>query len=768
MKLLKRTALVLASFLLILTLGIYLFLRQSLAPMDGELKLAGLSQKVTVTRDSFGIPHIKAANKMDALRALGFVMASERLFQMELARRLTHGRLSEIFGPLALPSDKLYRSLMLQRTTKRMIAHLKKEKLFDEKTWQEMEAYYDGINQYVRTQPLPYEFTLLNIPREEFSPLDAYVMTGHMAYLFGIALKADPLMTELAKKLSQEKFNPLRTDILKQDYKITRASRAQFNAMNIDFFNAPFFEGSNAWLLAPARSSSGKSLFANDPHIGFSNPSIWVEAHISTPEFELYGHYLPLVPFAVLGHSRHHAWGFTMSVVDDMDLFRETINLENKTVLFKGKPQPYLEWSEVIKVKGEPDVVLKMIETPHGPLMDHALEIPSLSLKWAFHSLSNDVLRTLREIGESRKIKDFEIALKRVTAPGLNVMYADPQNIAWWMIGDITIKKNPNSDLILDGASGADEFVSVLPWEARPHSVNPPSGVIVTANSRPASFPQEVRGDWQPDDRFETLSKILSEKQVWSADELKKLQTLNFNQNTEVIHKILLAELTLSPQEQKEHQEVINTFKGWNFHSETDSVGAATFHLWNSHIMNLVLKDFTIQEKETYLPTAAPWTSYKKILFDPKSPWFDGKTRSEIVTAGFRNMMTEHPRIPEWGKLHTVEYMHPLGRMKPLDKIFNVGPYPAPGAYNEINNNKNWAFGWKDFKVTAGPSTRRIIDLAHPAKSWGINPIGISGHLLSPFREDQVPLFLKGEYREQWMDEKDIQAAKSHELILNP
>ncbi|KYG63240.1 penicillin acylase [Bdellovibrio bacteriovorus] len=738
--------------------------------MDGELKLEGLSQKVMVTRDAHGIPHIKAESKLDALRALGFVMASERLFQMELSRRLTQGRLSEIFGNVALPSDKLYRSLMLRRSAERIVQHLKDTHQFDEQIWKEMEAYFDGINQYVRTQKPPYEFALLGMKPEEFVPMDAYILAGHMSYVFGIALKADPLMTELSKKLSPEKFQALRADMLNHDAKTTAKvnARVETALAQIDFLNLPHFEGSNSWLIAPFRSASGKSIFANDPHIGFSNPSIWVEAHIQTPEFELYGHYLPLIPFAVLGHTRHHAWGFTMSVVDDMDLYHETLDLKNKTVVFKGKPQAYEEWQEIIKVKNEPDVVLDMIETPHGPVMNHSLETKDLSLKWAFHSKTNDLIQTVRNMAEAKTMAEFEKPLQRVTAPGLNVMYADAENIAWWMIGDIALKKNPNSDLILDGASGNDEYIKVLPWKEHPHQVNPASGVIITANSRPDSFPAGIRGDWQPEDRFQTITKLLAEKQIWSAEEFKKIQSLNFNSNAASIRGILLEELKLNAEEQEEYKDVISAFKSWDLHSNIDSQGAAIFHLWCASAMRVILKDLTQAERDIYLMGAAPWTAFKRILFNADSAWFEEINRSQTVTQAFRDMMAQFPRIPVWGELHTIEFYHPLGRMKPLDKIFNVGPYPAPGAYNEINNNKYWSFAGADFKVTAGASTRRIIDMAHPEKSFGVNPIGISGHILSPFRADQVQLFLKGEYRDQLMDDKDIQNAKTHELVLTP
>lgn len=766
MKILKRSLLAFVLLLCVASIGIYFFLRSTLAPMDGSLKIQNLSHPAQVTRDTYGIPHIRAENKMDALRALGFIQASERLFQMELARRMTHGELSEVFGEPAIKSDKLYRSLMLKRSMERMLAAEKAQGRFDEKLWAEMEAYFDGINQYAATQPLPYEMQILGMKPRPFTPLDAYIMTGHMAYNFGIALKADPLMTQIAGKLSHGQFQVLRNDPLKAPLKLADNSFFRPYELLTEGLFAPSFDGSNAWLVGPERSQSGKSIFANDPHIGFSSPAVWFEAHIQTPEFEIYGHYLPLVPFAVLGHNRHHAWGFTMSLADDMDLYRETLDRDKKTVLFKGKPAPYQEWNEVIKVKDQHDLVLNMIETAHGPIMDEFLTEKNLALKWAFHKIENNPMKSLREMGEAKDIAAFEKALQYATAPGLNVMYADAENIAWWVFGDIAVKKNPNSDMLLDGSSGADEYERVLPWKEKPHSVNPASGIIVTANSRPPELNENIRGDWQSDDRYQTISRALAEKDQWSAEEFKALQTDNFNyQNRNILDK-LLQHIQLNEADNDKYRKQLEALKAWNLRSDINSKEASLFHQWNNENILLMLNGFDEETRAAYLNTPYAWVFYERAILNPTSAWWTQRKYTDTISQGFVAAAEKLSDNPTWGALHTIEYKHPMGRNFPLDKIFNLGPYPMPGAYNDINNNKMRSMGG-DFKVVAGPSTRRIIDFANPQKSWGINPIGNSGHILSPFYKDQVQMFLDGKYRPQLMDEKDIAAAKTHELTLH-
>lgn len=764
---LKRRWLVFLTFLAVLSFGLYLFLRSSLAPLDGSLNLNSLSHPVLVTRDTYGIPHIQAKSKTDALRALGFVNASERLFQMEMARRMTQGELSEIFGEVALTSDKLYRSLMLKRSVERMLELEKAEGRFDDRLWAEMEAYCDGINQFIAKRALPYELQLLKVTPRPFTPWDAYILVGHMAYSFGIAIKADPLMTELSQRLSNPQLQSLRNDPLAFARSTSQTALWKPFHLETEGLVTPSFEGSNAWLIGPHRSQSGRSLFANDPHIGFSAPSVWAEAHITTPEFELYGHYLPSVPFAVLGHNRHHAWGFTMSLADDMDLYREVLDREKGTVLFNRKPVPYLEWTEIIKVKNQPDVTLKMIETPHGPLMDEVLSEKGLALKWAFHRPLNNPLKSLHQMAEAKDMSDFEKTLQHGTAPGLNVMYADAKNIAWWIFGDVAKKRNPHSDMILDGSTGRDEYEKILSWQEKPHLVNPPSGVIVSANSRPEGLDRTIRGDWQADDRFQTITKALSEKDLWRAEDFKDLQTENYNMQNRFLLEKLLDHLELTEAEHRQFAGQIQTLKKWNLRSELNSTEAALFHQWNNENILLLLKDLDEASRNSYLETPYAWVFYKRTLFDPKSPWWRGKNASELISTGFKLAIAKLEDNPMWGELHKIEYRHPLGRSFPLNMILNLGPYPIPGAYNDINNNKMRALGG-DFKVIAGPSTRRIIDFATPQTSWGINPIGVSGHILSPFYKDQVNLFLEGKYRPQLMDKRDIQRAKTHELTLKP
>lgn len=777
--------------------GIY-FVKGSLAPMDGELRLKNLSSTVTVTRDKYGIPHISAKTTNDAYRALGFVMASERLFQMEMQRRVANGELSELFGPKMLDTDKLFRTLGLRHSMAQMIDKKIQNKTLDTKMWGELEAFYDGVNQYQFTQKLPIEFSLLGIKPRVFSALDGYAFIGLMSFSFGVATSGEPLMTKLQARIGAELTDELRNELAPVDVnKVKKNNESAIKNKRVVEGESRYpvskilanleqgftlFEGSNGWIVSGKRSASGFPILANDPHISYSHPGVWFEAHIKAGDYETYGHFLSVLPFPVLSHNLERAWGLTMSLVDDMDLYREKLNPKYKSYQFKDKQIAYRERLEVINIKGEKPVEILILSTQHGPIMDEVFTHPddkSLALKWAFHSIDNDPLYALYKMGRAKNMQEFKAGVALGKAPGLNVLYADKSNIAWWMFGEVA-KKSSNlaTDFILDGSSGHDEYIGVLSFEEKPHAENPASGIIISANSRPSGtpkLPEELRGDWQPDDRYKTIESILSQKQNWSAEEFKEIQTLSLNMENKLILGELLKSLEFENLWQKERAKAyLEILKEWDFVSDVSAVAPSIYYSWCREITKILLKDLSKEEFETYVKLPNNWNFFKRVVLNSNSIWWQKFDRRKVFADAFNNtidslrqQLGEDSSNWAWGHLHTIEFVHPIGKQKPFDIIFNIGKIGMSGASQEINNQK--PSGYADgFKIKAGPSTRRIIDYKNPAVAWGILPVGNSGHLLSPFYKDQLELFSKGHYREEWLSENDIQTHKTHELKLVP
>lgn len=796
-----RLWILLFSFLImaVFLYGFY-FIRSTLPPLDGEIALKNLSGKVHVVRDQYGIPHISADKTADAFRALGYVVASERLFQMEMERRMASGELAEVFGEKALASDKLFRTLGIRSVMRQMIQQKKDHHTFDPEMEREMEAFYDGVNQFQDTGRLPLEFSLLGLRPRPFSALDGYAFIGLMSFSFGVATSEEPLLTKLRARLGAELTNDLRNELtpyeVKQIDKDKTAKEkskrvvetetdgrypvSQIISMLEEGF--PLFEGSNGWLLSGKRSQSGFPILSNDPHIAYSHPGVWFEAHIKTSDYESYGHFLSILPFPILAHNRERGWGLTMSLIDDMDIYREKIDPKFKSYEFKGKSYAYRERLEVIKVKKAKNHEMVVIETQHGPLLDEIFKNPedkSLSLKWAFRSPLNDPLSALYKMGRAKNMDEFKSAVSLGIAPGLNVLYADKKNIGWWIFGEIAKKsQHAPTDFILDGTSGLDEYNGVLSFNEKPHLENPASGVIVSANARPVGTPvtpDDLRGDWQPDDRYKSLTALLNQKEIWSVDELKEIQTLNLNLENKLILSELLEGVDFQNLWKKERgQAYLLVLKKWDYVSDKDAIAPTLYYTWCREIVKILLRDLSKEEFETFSKLPNNWNFFKRVVLNRNSVWWKKFDRKKTFTEGFNNSIEslrqelgEDSRGWAWGHLHSLEFVHPMGRLKPLNKIFNIGPVEIGGSANEINNQKPAGFT-DGFHVKAGPSTRRIIDFAHPESALGILPTGNSGHLFSPYYRDQLPLFVAGKYREEWLDEKQIEAHKQHSLDFIP
>lgn len=750
--------------------------------MSGESRLVGLSTPVQVVRDQNGIVHIEAKNNKDAFRALGYVVASERLFQMEISRRLAQGELAEVAGKKALSSDKLFRTLGLKREAQKTIENKIAQKAFDPEMLEEANAFYEGVNQFIATGPMPIEFLMMGITPKPFSMVDGLSFVGLMGFSFGISIMTEPLLTTLSTRIGGDLTEDLRNEkipaavsrVVDVDHQISLKTLGVIAELEKGF---PLFEGSNGWVLSAQRTASGFPMLANDPHISYSHPGIWFEAHIKTPNFETYGHFLPLIPFPILGHDRQKAWGLTMSLTDDMDLYRESISETKKTYRFKNQDLPLQVQEEVIKVKNDADFKMTVYKTHHGPVLDHAFsettQEKSLALQWAFYNEKNDPFTSVFKMGRAKTMEEFKLAVATGKAPGLNILYADKKNIGWWMYGEVW-KKRPGikTDFILDGESGQDEILGTLSFEEKPHSENPSSGVIVSANTRPADYPKYLRGDWQPDDRQKTLEKIIAQKEKWSVEETMELQSLNMNFDNKILLETLLGQTVFTPAEKERYQKHLEILSNWDLTSDIQSSAPSLYYTWSREIQKTLLKDLSEEEREIFAKVPNGWIFFKRVILEEDSPWWRKFERSKVFKDTFiatvellEKRFGKDVNDWRWGKLHTLEFIHPIGRVKPFNYLFNLGPYETPGATQEVNNQKVSTYN-DDFPVRAGPSTRRIIDFARPEKAWGILPTGNSGHLLSPFYSNQVQRFLAGKYREELMDltEKEI----SYKMILNP
>lgn len=797
----KRVFTVLALLIVVLLAGVGGYVYSKQPTRQGQVELRNLQGSVTVRYDERGVPHIRAENESDLYRALGYVHAQDRLFQMEAMRRLARGELAEVLGPKLLDTDKLFRSLRIRERAARYVASLDKQS----PAWKALQAYLDGINQYQDSHVAPIEFDVLGIPKRPFTAEDSISVAGYMAYSFAAAFRTEPLLTYVRDQLGADYLNVFDLDwqpkgVLAKGHANKTPTLAAGDWQDLNALarlseqalienGLPQFEGSNAWVIAGSRSQSGKPLLAGDPHIRFSVPSVWYEAQLSAPGFELYGHHQALVPFAFLGHNLDFGWSLTMFQNDDLDLIAEKVNPDNPNqVWYHGQWTDLVSTQQQIAVKGQAPVTLTLRQSPHGPIVNDALGTAAgktpIAMWWAFLETPNPILEGFYQLNRADTLAKARAAATKVQAPGLNIVYANAKgDIAWW--ASALLPKRPagvKPEFILDGSSNQADKDGYYPFSANPQEENPARGYIVSANFQPLSpTGMEIPGYYNLADRGQQLNRQLSDKSVkWSNEANQKLQlgtTTGYGPRTLAPLLPVLREVVSDPAQLK----LVEQLAQWQGDYPLDSVNATVFNQFLYDLADAAMRDELGNDFfETLLSTRVIDAALPRLAANADSPWWDNRntpdkeTRADIVKAAWQASMThlkqtlgDNTSDWQWGTAHTLTHGHPLGQQKPLDHIFNVGPFAAPGSH-EVPNNLSAKLGPAPWPVTYGPSTRRLVDFADPAHSLTINPVGQSGVPFDSHYDDQAEEYVEGMYVQAHFSEEEVTANTRSTLKLLP
>jgi len=791
---------VFALFFALLVVGVgggYWYISTKIPQRSGELRLKHLAAPVSVRYDERGVPHIRASSEADLYRALGYVHAQDRLFQMEMVRRLANGELAEILGPKLLSVDKLFRTLRLREHAVKLAAELD----LQSPAVKTLNAYLDGINQFQSSHPAPMEFDLLGITKRPFTAQDTLAVSGYLAYSFAAAFKTEPVMTFVRNELGEEylrifdiEWNP--QGVLSKapiaaaqpDWQaLSQIALASSQAQELA--GVPLFEGSNAWVVSGQRSSSGKPLLAGDPHIGFSIPSVWYEAHLSSPGFELYGNFQALTPSALLGHNLQFGWTLTMFQNDDIDLVTETVNPKNPNqVWFQGQWVELETTQEVIKVKGAKPVTLTLQRSAHGPIITDAFKTTlgdaPVAMWWAFLETENPILQAFYELNRADTLGKVREAVSKIHAPGLNVLWASASgDIGWWAAARLPIRPpGVNPTFILDGSEPESDKLGFYRFSDNPQEENPPRGYIVSANQQPRSTSGlPVPGYYNLYDRAQAFEDRLANDSIqWNA---LNTQSLQLSTQTAYYWRVLepllpvLSEVVRDPLE----RSVFDSLTLWDGQYTPLNIPPTVFSQFLYQLAKATLSDELggVQFK-TLLGTRALDLALPRLAADENSPWWDDartekiETRKDIMRIAWRATVAHlkqalgtSPNDWGWGVAHTLTHVHPMAAQAPFDWLLNVGPFAAPGGH-EVPNNLSSDIGPAPWRVNYGPSTRRVIDFADAAQARGINPVGQSGVPFDAHYNDQAAAYVVGGYMQQYLNEKDIASIALSTLTLKP
>ncbi|TDE55569.1 penicillin acylase family protein [Flavobacterium sp. GT3P67] len=793
MKKFKTVLLVLLSLVAVLAVALIIYGFYLKPKYEGELQLKKIQKETTVYFDEFGVPHIYATNSKDAMMALGYVHAQDRLWQMELMRRIAPGRLSEIFGSVALKNDKFFAGLGIQEASAKAIAVLDK----NSPSYQLTIAYLDGINQYLEEGTTPIEFSLIGVKKEKFTIKDVYNIFGYMSFNFAMAQKSDPLLTDIRNKYGMEYLKDFGIDGSFNTTQIKNAKETpqEYSAISksvallLDQSPVSPFIGSNSWVIAPKKTKNGKVIFANDPHIGFSQPGTWYEAHLVTPDFELYGCYLAGTPYPLLGHNREYAYGLTMFENDDIDLYQEENN-PNDANAYKIPSgfSAYEVRKKIIKVKDSTDVVLNVKITRHGPivndLIDGLQQDKPVAMSWIYTQQPIQILEAVYELSHAKSKADFQKGVGLIAAPGLNIMYGDAKgNVAWWATGKL-YKHNAgvNPNFILNGASGKDDIKEYLDFSKNPSAVNPKWNYVYSANNQPEPIDGFLYpGYYLPEDRAKRIMQLLSPKSNWDKTAVGEMIFDNTSSVAPEVVKQLISEVNQKSLSENE-KEALTVLKEWKGSNNLADVAPTIYNKWIfNYLKNTFEDELGAVNFKQFLDTHIMKQIIAKQIKNQESLWWDNistknvkETRSNIISKSFKESIVALEKqlgtsVSDWtwNKVHTVEHQHPLGKVAALRRIFNVGPFEVSGSTEVINN---LFFDFTDdgnYIVKGGPSTRRIIDFSDIENSWSILPTGQSGNPLSAHYSDQAELYNSGKFRRMKLNRDEI-VRTSTKLVFIP
>lgn len=748
--------------------------RKALPDYDENISLSGLASNVEVIRDEMAVPHIYAENETDLYRSIGYVQAQDRLWQMDLLRRLTLGRLSEILGSDLAGADQLFRSLHFSQKSRMVIDSC------DEHIVSLIEAYSEGVNSYIEDNisHLPPEFTILGYIPDRWEPVHSANLIGYMAWGLTMAWSTEVNLFNISQVVDREHFIELLPDMDMQDvYVIPGYENADMLAVHselekitekISNLGLQVFHASNNWTVSKDKSMNGHAMLANDMHLDLNAPGIWYQMHQVVPgNLDVTGVVLPGQPFVVCGHNENVAWGFTNVMVDDMDFYLETLKEDDSLkYMVNGEYRDMkVEREEIITREG--DTLVRYNRFTHrGPVISgfKGIENKTLSMRWTGNEYSNE-LRSVYLFNRMTNWDDFKEAASTFISISQNMAYADAEgNIGMYVAAGVPLREG-DGIFIVPGDTTQYDWKGMVPFAELPHVYNPENGFIASANNRSArdNYPYYISRWYDLPNRIERIMEGLSLKEKISMEDMERIQS---NQNSKWAEKLVpfFKELVYSHLDEFDEMEkdAANKLFNWDYGMDPDGIESTIFEqLYFEFIRNIFEDEMGEELFRDYIKQDMLASYYiDKIRSTGESVWFDKihtdvkENASDIAFISFRDAIASlSDRLGddlnrwEWGKVHSLTLKHPLGSVDVLEKAFklNRGPYPVGGSYHTVSP---FSYSFEDlFYANHGSSHRHIFIAGDWDSSKVILPTGISGIPASPFYCDQTPKYLVYEYK---------------------
>ncbi|MUG92157.1 penicillin acylase family protein [Scytonema sp. UIC 10036] len=722
-----------------------------------SLSFPELTDKVEVWREPTGIAHIQAQNEKDLFFAQGFVHAQDRFWQMDYQRRFGTGRLAEVLGEDALTQDIYIRSIGLYQAAESAYENLSPEAKHI------VDTYSAGVNAYLNTaSTLSPQFDLLDYKPESWQPVDVLVtskinslnlsadLNRELIYsrLLTLGLSFERIQ-ELFPSYPENAFTILQPEDLNQlDLNVKSLKSADaFQALpqeiqagektlqSLNFTPPGSLAASNNLVISGNRTTTGKPILANDPHLQLQTPSISYLTHLESPTLEAIGNTFAGLPGVLIGRNNDIAWGVTNTTIDVQDLYILEETADGQGYFYQDQVHPYEVRWETIEVKDAEAVSLQVRSSIYGPVISDALGIDQpLALSWVSLDSVDRTLESYLNINRAKNWEEFKVALQSYVAPSQNFVYADNEgNIGYFASGKIPIRQSGHSGLYPVTGTGEFDWQGFIPFEQLPQVLNPKSGFIVTANNKitPSNYPYEINGDFDEPYRAERIRELILNKDKLSIEDVREIQLDQVSLLYRDFRTVLERLDPLSEQARVWRDRLL----AWDGNTQLMSVEATVFGTWYTQLTQLpaatVGREYWDQPR--YLLSAI-------LNGDPAcdQPGTAPGCLDDAAQALEEALNQLGETVPTWGEIHQARFAQ-------LAPVLPEGDFQVPFGGDRFTINLGF-YDPMTFIMPVGSSYRQIVDFANLENSLFITPPGQSENPLSSNFNDQLPLWQQGEY----------------------
>jgi penicillin amidase len=757
------------------------FMRRPLPPQSGKMTLHGLERPVEIIRDRWGVAHIYAETEHDLFFTQGYVQAQDRLFQMDINRRVGLGRVSEITGSLGLDFDRFARYHGWPRAAQ---AQMEGSSAL---TRDVTAAFAAGINTFINQGPLPLEFTVLAYRPEPWSLLDSAAWGTVLNWGLSVNWESELLRTFLVEALGPEKAAAL-TPACDNNYVTTlpteqigqRLATSLLDAFRRAHKQAPVGVlpvgsgvGSNNWVVSGQHTVSGRPHLANDPHLPPVFPAMWYATHLCGGGYHVAGFALPGVPGVVIGHNEHVAWGVTNAFPDIQDIYIERFHPDDKSLYeVNGTWQKAEMVTETIRVRGRKPLVETVRYTRHGPVFSDLLpaQQADLALRWTAHE-PGDHLRTILESNRAADGESFDRALRYWSFASQNVVYADTNgNIGYRMPGCVPRRKRGDGLLPVPGWTDEYEWEGWIPFSELPACTNPAEGYVATANNYVAGdpYPYLLTSEWLPDYRARRIRHLLEAAlpERLSLADHGRIQNDTVSVMAERFLAMALPILSATKTAEPGLSWACEQLQNWDREMRVDSVAATLYFGLLTHFTHAAIEQALGAELAQQLlahdefQAGFPLMPFYEIAYEVTMRWLEagvgapqwaGDMRPLLAPALLKTLAVlqreggQNPARWTWGHFHRIFFEHQMTRLPGIGRLWKPLTVPAAGDGFTVNQS-DLSPHFPPEPVTVIASCRLIMDVGEWDACLAALPGGQSGQPASPHYRDRIAEWADGRY----------------------